>query len=98
MIVVLIIAIIAAIATPNFMAPRATSAKTACLANMHEIDSAKEQLAMVNDLQDGAPVAWSDLVPTYLKKQPQCPSGGTYTVNSIGSLPSCSLAGIGHQS
>ena len=46
MIVVAIIAILSAIAIPNFMAARSKSRANACKANMRQIDSGLEQYAM----------------------------------------------------
>ena len=46
MIVVLIIGILLAIAVPNFIKARETSRAKSCVANLKEIESAKEQWAM----------------------------------------------------
>ena len=96
MIVVLIIGILMAIAVPNFIQARQTSRKNSCIANLKQIDSGKEQFAMENKLDTGATVAWSDLVPNYLKSQPSCPGGGDYTIDVVGTNPSCSLSASGH--
>src|SRR3954454_126321 len=56
MIVVLIIGILLAIAVPNFIKARESSRTKACVANLKQIDSAKEQYAMDNKLNDGAAV------------------------------------------
>ena len=96
MIVIMIIAIITSIAVPNFLQARDTSRRSACIHNLKYIDTRKEQFAMEAKLDDGAPVAWSDLVPNYLKFQPECPSGGAYTINVIGTTPTCSLSAQGH--
>lgn len=93
MIVVLIIGILMAIAVPNFVQARNSSRKSTCQASLKRVDSAKEQWAMDNKKDSGATVAWADLTPTYLKSQPACPSGGTYTVGNIGTTPTCSTAG-----
>jgi prepilin-type N-terminal cleavage/methylation domain-containing protein len=50
MIVVLIIGILLAIAIPNFVAARETSRAKACVGNLKQIDSAKQQSAMDNKL------------------------------------------------
>ena len=96
MIVVLIIGILMAIAVPNFIQARASSRKNSCVANLKQIDSAKEQYAMEARLDTGAAVAWANLTPTYMKAQPACPGGGNYTVAVVGTNPSCSLAASGH--
>ena len=96
MIVVMIIAIITSIAVPNFLQARDTSRRSGCIHNLKYIDSRKEQFAMEAKLDNGDTVTWADLVPTYLKAQPGCPGGGTYTINVIGTNPLCSLAAQGH--
>ena len=50
MIVVLIIGILLAIAIPNFVAARESSRAKACIGNLKQIDSAKQQSAMDNKL------------------------------------------------
>ena len=95
MIVVLIIGILLAIAVPNFLKARETSRSKTCVANLRQIEAAKEQWAM--EMKKGAtdtPV-WADLVGinAYLKAQPSCPSGGTYTIGDVSTNPVCSTGG-----
>ena len=92
MIVVLIIGILMAIAVPNFIQARASSRRSSCIANLKQIDSGKEQYAMDERLDSGATVTWANLTPTYMKSQPTCPAGGTYTIAVIGTNPSCTTA------
>ena len=96
MIVVMIIAIITSIAVPNFLTARETSRTAACIHNLKYIDTRKELFAMSAKLDNGDTVTWADLVPTYMKFQPDCPGGGTYTINVIGTNPTCTLAANGH--
>jgi prepilin-type N-terminal cleavage/methylation domain-containing protein len=100
MIVVLIIGILMAIAVPNFIRARETSRKNSCIANLKQIDSAKEQWAMDTKAATGAAVQMSDIAGTYMKGAatgPSCPASGTYTVNVVGTNPTCSLgASDGH--
>lgn len=96
MIVVLIIGILMAIAVPNFVQARTSSRKNTCIANLKQIDSAKEQWAMDNKKDAGATVLSTDLAGgtvSYIKSFPTCPGGGTYTINTIGTPPTCSVAG-----
>jgi prepilin-type N-terminal cleavage/methylation domain-containing protein len=95
MIVVLIIGILMAIAVPNFVKARESSRKNTCIANLKQIDSAKEQYAMDNKLASGAATAFTNLVgaTSYMKAQPVCPSSGTYTTGVVGTNPSCTVAG-----
>ena len=95
MIVVLIIGILMAIAVPNFIRARETSRRNSCIANMKQMDSAKEQWAMDNKAASGAAVQMSDIAGVYMKGSvagPACPAGGAYTVNPVGTNPACSKA------
>jgi prepilin-type N-terminal cleavage/methylation domain-containing protein len=100
MIVVLIIGILLAIAVPNFVRARETSRGKACIANLKEIDSAKEQYAMDNKLPTGDTSVAADTLGTgsllvgpalYIKNAPVCPANGTYTVGNIGITPTCTI-------
>ena len=94
MIVVLIIGILLAIAVPNFVKARETSRAKACVSNLKQIDSAKEQWAMDTRAADGAvgpamaAIAGANL---YIKATPSCPSNGNYTIGLIGTDPSCDI-------
>jgi len=96
MIVVLIIGILLAIAVPNFVKARETSRAKACVSNLKQIDSAKEQWAMDTKAGDGDPgPAMGDIAGAglYIKAEPECPSGGDYIagIGNIGTDPTCSL-------
>ncbi len=93
MIVVLIIGILMAIAVPNFVKARTQSRQNSCIASLKQVDAAKEQWAMDNRKNTGDTPVWGDLTPTYVRTQPVCPAGGTYTINAIGTLPVCNQAG-----
>ena len=97
MIVVAIIGLLAAIAIPNFVRARQTAQQNACLNNLRIIDAAKQQWALEKSKTADAIPTVQDIAP-YLKLDangnvPGCPSGGTYTLNAVGELPSCSVAG-----
>lgn len=91
MIVVLIIGILLAIAVPNFMKARDTSRAKTCIANLRQIDAAKEQAAMDLKLADTATPTQAQLTPDYVKAWPSCPSAGTYTIGQLGTYPTCSI-------
>lgn len=95
MIVVAIIGLLAAIAIPSFVTARNTSRTNACINNLRQIDSAKEQFAMANNLADDAPVGDHLAgINTYIRGgEPECPAGGNYTYNNIGTPPTCSIGG-----
>ena len=78
MIVVAIIAILAAVAIPNFVKYRNESQRAACISNMKQLQTAGEQWAMKN--VDQTPTM-SDLCGStlYIKKAPTCPAAGSYS-------------------
>jgi len=93
MIVVAIIGLLAAIAIPNFMRAREKAQQNACIANLKQIDGAKTLLALDDGMSTGESVNMGNLVTAYIKTTPFCPAGGTYTLGSIGTSPSCSVDG-----
>src|SRR5881396_369711 len=82
MIVVLIIGILLAIAIPNFVKARETSRTKSCIANLKQIEAAKEQWAMDTRAASTATPTAANLYGStaYVKNTPVCPSGGTYTI------------------
>ena len=92
MIVVAIIGLLAAIAIPSFVKARTTSQQNACVNNLRQIDSGKEQWALADSVADKAASDVTE-VDEYMKKTPKCPAGGTYTYGAIGTDPVCSLSG-----
>ncbi len=99
MIVVAIIGLLAAIAIPNFVKARTSAQKNACIANLHQIDGAKEQWAVENKKTEGAATAGSEAqINAFLRGggTPACPGDGTYTYNPVGTAPACSLTAAGH--
>ena len=93
MIVVLIIGILLAIAVPNFIKARETSRSKSCVANLKQIEAAKEQWCMDNKQAATATPGTADLYGTtnYVKNTPSCPSGGTYTIGDMSTRPVCSI-------
>lgn len=100
MIVVAIIGLLAAIAIPNFVKARTSAQKNACIANLRQIEGAKESWALENKKTEGAATAGSEAaVNAFLRGggTPACPGDGTYTYNPVGTTPTCSLgATAGH--
>jgi len=91
MVVVGIIAILGSVGIPNFMRARHKAQSDACIANLRQIDQAMQMWALDTNQAETAIPDWIDLVPQYLKSQPECPSGVNYTLNSVADGPSCSL-------
>ena len=82
MIVVAIIGILAAIAIPNFVKNRKESQRRACIANMHLIVTSAENWRTENHM-DMIGDNWKEKLlgpANYIKVEPTCPCGGTYTV------------------
>jgi prepilin-type N-terminal cleavage/methylation domain-containing protein len=95
MIVTLIVAVILSIAIPNFVRSRESSHKQICVANLKQIDAAKEQWAMDNRVAVGTTITGDlpGLTPNYIKDPLECPSGGIYTLGLTGDYPTCSMGG-----
>jgi prepilin-type N-terminal cleavage/methylation domain-containing protein len=66
MIVVAIIALLAAIAVPNFLRARKRSQATRILEDLRIIDSAQDQYAIENNKTSGNSIVWTD-IQAYLK-------------------------------
>jgi hypothetical protein len=89
----IVVPMLLAIAIPNFVKARDTALTHACINNLRQIDTAKQQWGLEHKKQATDVPTESDLIP-YLKDRhmPQCPAGGTYNFNSVGEPPSCSIA------
>ena len=96
MIVVAIIGLLAAIAIPNFVRARTTAQTNACINNLRQIDSAKEQWALETRQGIGATPTWAD-VGSYIKQgaaiQSNCPASGTYAIGALSNNPTCNQPG-----
>ena len=100
MIVVAIIGLLAAIAIPNFVRARQTSQTNACINNLRQIDSAKQEWALEKG-QSGSAVPVDSDISTYVGHglsgaDIYCPLAkgtayGNYTGNygAVTNLPSC---------
>jgi prepilin-type N-terminal cleavage/methylation domain-containing protein len=94
MIVVAIIGLLAAIAVPNFVKARQASQKNACIANLKQIDGAKATWALEMKKNNADTPGTAELYGStnYIRDEPKCPGGGTYTLNAVDTKPVCSLA------
>lgn len=95
MIVVLIIGILLAIAIPNFVQARESSRAKSCVANLKQIDSAKQQYMMdknASTFTSATDTTLGGLVGQYIRSTPACPAGGSYTTGNESTLPTCTLA------
>jgi type II secretory pathway pseudopilin PulG len=92
MIVVALIGLLAAIALPSMMKARMTSQTNACINNLRQIESAKEQWALAARKNTGDPVVTTE-VDVYMKKAPICPGGGVYDYQALGTDAQCTSTG-----
>ena len=83
------------IAIPNFVEARAASQRSACIANLKQIDEAKAKWAMENKKSRADTPTTADLYgPTkYIRDEPSCPASGTYSINAVGLKPTCTISG-----
>jgi len=64
--------------------------KSSCYANLKAIEGAKATLEVEGHRTKGS-IVTSNEVMQLLHMWPQCPSGGMYTINPIGTPPTCSV-------
>ena len=93
MIVVAIIALLAAIAVPNFLRSRKRSQATQVLEDLRIIDSAIDQYAIETNKNSGAAVVWAD-VQNYVKNGTRLYTsaatdilGNTFVLPSVDTTP-----------
>ncbi len=99
MIVVAIIGLLAAIAIPNFIKAREASQKNACIANMKQIDGAKNTWALENKKVSTDVAVAGDLygATVYIRDEPTCPStGSAYTIGTVATKPLCAGVPASH--
>jgi general secretion pathway protein G len=74
--------------------PEQVAALNACINNLRQIDGAKQQWALENSKPANTLVSAVNITP-YLPNNtmPICPAGGVYTINAIGTAPTCSMPG-----
>lgn len=95
MCVVMVIAIIMAMAIPNFLHAREASRSRACTQNLRQFQTAKDQWAIVTRAGAAATPERSELVTEFMKGTedtlPECPAGGDYSLNSLRDPPACTV-------
>jgi prepilin-type N-terminal cleavage/methylation domain-containing protein len=93
MIVVAIIGLLAAIAIPNFIKARESSQKNACIANLKQIDGAKNTWALENKKVSSETPATTALygATLYIRDEPSCPAAGVYTIGTVSEKPKCNI-------
>jgi prepilin-type N-terminal cleavage/methylation domain-containing protein len=98
MIVVAVVGVLAAIAVPTLMKVRARSQAATCINNLRQIDAAIQQFSVEAGKHVGDVVNYPNDLTAYIHLNqsgqiPSCPAGGTYSLNTVGMVPSveCSL-------
>ena len=103
MIVVAIIGLLAAIAIPNFVRARSTSQMNACINNLRQVDSAKQQWALEKGKQGTDLPVLADIAPyigragteAAVEASVYCPVAAThsfaasYTIGTCATAPTC---------
>ena len=99
MIVIAIVGLLCAIAIPNLLKAGARSQANACINNLRQIDSAIQQFSVEAGKHQGDTINYPNDLTTYIKLTtkgsiPPCPSSGTYSLNTVGTIPSvvCTLS------
>ena len=92
---ILVIGMMAAIAIPNLVKARNQAQYHACRNNLQAIQGAKEVWALENKQARDAVPADADLfgATRLINRKPECPAGGTYSLNSVQESPACSEHG-----
>ena len=73
--------------------PVADPKRDACINILRQLDGAKQQWALeMNKTAQSVPT-WQDIGPYLNNAIPKCPAGGTYTLNAVEHVPTCSVAG-----
>ena len=91
MIVVLILGMLMTIAVMNFQKSRDRAQIATCLANLKQIEGAKEQWGL--EQKKGATDAPTSgmLAPAYLRTFPSCPTSGNYAIGDLATRPTCTV-------
>jgi competence protein ComGC len=90
-----VIGLLAAIAVPNFVKAREAAQRNACVANLRQIQGAKDTWALEHKKVESDKPTEADLFgpSAYIRETPICPAGGVYSINHVGSKPTCSIPG-----
>jgi len=93
MIVVAIIGLLAAVAIPNLVKARKAAQRAACINNLKTIEGAKGIWALEMRKTDADVPSDADLfgADKNIRDKPECPGGGTYSVNAVSERPTCTI-------
>jgi prepilin-type N-terminal cleavage/methylation domain-containing protein len=90
LVVVGIIGLLAAMSIPNLIRSRTTAQRHACINNLRQLDSAKQQWALEYRRANTATPS-PDEVRIYFKNNqyPSCPASGIYVLGAVNTDPAC---------
>ena len=94
LIVVAIIGMLMGVAVPQFFTSRAGAYARTCQHSLKQVLGAKERWAMENNKGAADTPNWADLAPFFVKFEPECPAGGSYTIGRMDELPLCAIGGV----
>jgi MFS family permease len=89
----LVLVLVALVMLPSYLPARIRGMAMSCQGNLRQIESARQQWAIDQKKGPTAVPRMSELIPTYLRMSPVCPSGGAYTLGPVSRDPTCSYAG-----
>jgi hypothetical protein len=77
---------------------RPAAKRNGCIYFLSRLAEAKKQWALANNATNGVQPSLADLgtIDSRLRWMPECPDGGTYSINPVGQKPSCSRSDLGH--
>ncbi|HNT35949.1 MAG TPA: type II secretion system protein [bacterium] len=95
MVVVGIIGFIVAIAAANYFTARKNAQGYMCTENLAKMHGAKQRWGFENNAEETDVPTFDDILPYLDTKEGQlaieCPAGGTYSLNPLNEVPTCSL-------
>jgi prepilin-type N-terminal cleavage/methylation domain-containing protein len=95
MVVIAIIGLLLAIAVPNWLKTRTRAQTDTCIENLSQIETAKQLWGLEKGKTVGDEPDPSELYgpALFMKEPPECPAGGEYSINPIGTNATCTIEG-----
>ena len=88
-----LVGFVVAIVIPTFIRASLEKSSNACVNNLRQIDSAKQQWALENSKRSDDIPTESEIVAYFRdNKLPLCPQGGAYTIGRVDEDPKCSIS------
>jgi prepilin-type N-terminal cleavage/methylation domain-containing protein len=95
MVSIIIIGILTMMAMPSVRSTQSVEDKAVCIDHLRQIQWGKRRWVEQTTPANGSVVPTSSVImgssgwiPTY-----SCPSGGTYSINAVNALPTCTISG-----